>query len=43
MSNPKKRTMSLQTTVNFFDNDDSDWLDSEDEDDIGQVDYNTSE
>ena len=42
MSNPKRRRMSLQTAVDFFDNDDSDWFDSEDEDDIGQVDYNIS-
>ena len=32
--------MSLQTAVDFFDNDDSDWFDSEDKDDTGQVDYN---
>ena len=43
MSNPKRRRMSLQKAVNFFDNDDSDWFDSEDEDDTGQVDYNISE
>ena len=41
MSNPKKRKMSIQMAVDFFD-DDSDWFHSEDEDDIGQVDYNTS-
>ena len=42
MSDPKKHTMSLQTAVNFFNNDDSDCFDSEDENDIGQDDYNTS-
>ena len=34
MSNPKKCRMNLQTAVNFFDSNDSDWFDSEDVNDM---------
>jgi hypothetical protein len=39
MSNPKKRRVSLQTALDVCTNDNSDWFDSEGEDELEELDY----
>jgi hypothetical protein len=39
MSNSKKRKVSLKAAVDIFANDDSDWCDSESDDDVGELEY----